>query len=117
MTRLLKKRRHQMAGSGGRGGAASHRHRSHVEHRNPTGSLSRQLDRAISVPLKRTNRVAPLGWSRSMVQLGRQGETPLRIASLYFEFCTFAPTASDQLKPPSSTAEANAPCEGVGGPE
>ena len=52
-----------------------------------------------------------------MVQLGRQGETPLRIASLYFEFCTFAPTASDQLKPPSSTAEANAPCEGVGGPE
>jgi hypothetical protein len=55
--------------------------------------------------LERTNRHAPLGQSRSISPLGRQGETPLRIASLDFEFCTFAPTAPEQFKAPSSTAD------------
>jgi hypothetical protein len=41
-----------------------------------------------------------------MGQFERQSEAPLRIASLYFEFCTFASAAPGQFKPPSGAANA-----------
>jgi hypothetical protein len=40
-----------------------------------------------------------------MGQLSRQSKTPLRIASLYFEFCTFAAAAPDEFETPSSAAD------------
>jgi len=40
----------------------------------------------------------------AVAHLGGQSETPLRIASLHFEFRTFAPAAPEQFKPPSSAA-------------
>jgi hypothetical protein len=40
-----------------------------------------------------------------MGQLGRQGETPPRIAFLHFELSTFTSAAPEQLKPSSGAAD------------
>jgi hypothetical protein len=40
-----------------------------------------------------------------MGQLGRQSETPLRIAGLHFEFCTFASAAPDEFESPAGAAD------------
>ncbi len=46
--------------------------------------------------------VKKIDMTRSAVaHLGRQSETPQRIASLHFDLCTFSPAASDQFEPPS----------------
>ena len=40
----------------------------------------------------------------AMAHLDRQSEMPLRIASLNFEFCTFAPAAPDEFESPAGAA-------------
>jgi hypothetical protein len=42
----------------------------------------------------------------SVGHLGQQwSKTPLPVASLHFEFCTFPAAAPDQLEPPSGAAD------------
>jgi hypothetical protein len=47
----------------------------------------------------------PSGPTWPVGQFGRQSKTPVRIASLHLELCTFTAAASEQFEPPSGAAD------------